>query len=65
MGKRVFVVLLAAMAVFVPDRLLAQQTSSPASAGLSVEQALSLRSVSNPRLGDDFVAFTLVAEADR
>ncbi len=28
--------------------------------GLSVPQALALRSVSNPRLGDDFVAFTLV-----
>ena len=29
-------------------------------AGLSVEQALRLRTVSNPQLGDDFVAFTLV-----
>ncbi|MCU0866552.1 MAG: prolyl oligopeptidase family serine peptidase [Planctomycetes bacterium] len=28
--------------------------------GLSVEQALGLRTVTNPQLGDDFVAFTLV-----
>jgi dipeptidyl aminopeptidase/acylaminoacyl peptidase len=31
-----------------------------ASTGLTVEQALALRSVTNPRLGDDFVAFTLL-----
>lgn len=38
----------------------AQEAVAPPGLGLSVEQALALRSVSNPRLGDDFVAFSLV-----
>lgn len=39
--------------------LAAQQPTPRDGAGLSVEQALALRSVTNPRLGDDFVAFSL------
>lgn len=34
--------------------------AASAAGGLSVEQALSLRSVANPQLGEDFVAFTLI-----
>ncbi len=37
--------------------LTAQQ--APVANGLTVPQALALRTVANPRLGDDFVAFTL------
>lgn len=40
--------------------LAAQSPPSEPAAGMTVAQALALRAVTNPRLGDDFVAFTLV-----
>src|SRR5436190_688890 len=55
---RRILVLAVVVAAVVPVPAAAQ---APAAAtGLSVAQALALRSVTNPRLGDDFVAFTLV-----
>jgi len=40
--------------------LLPAQQEAGSASGLSVSQALAVRTVTNPRLGDDFVAFTLV-----
>jgi dipeptidyl aminopeptidase/acylaminoacyl peptidase len=59
----------ALLAASTVQRAGAQQPSAPpaaraapagAAGGLSVPQALALRTVTNPRLGDDFVAFTLL-----
>ena len=44
---------------FAPLALPAQD-AGPGAAPLTVEQALALRSVTNPQLGNDFVAFNLV-----
>src|SRR5688572_22407527 len=46
------------LAVAIAAGIPAQQAAPRAA--LTVEQALALRSVTNPCLGDDFVAFTLL-----
>lgn len=57
MAPQVLHRIVAVVAGCVLSLVCAQQRRDPAVAGLTTEQVLGLRSVTNPRLGDDFVAF--------
>ncbi len=60
MARHTLTLLLALVAGIAAARPPAQDDRPTTAQGLAVAHALSLRSVTNPRLGDDFVAFTLV-----